>query len=64
MPQQFTTCSHRIVPRGVTTPFTAPSSTITCVTGVPSKICPPCMRVPLPSAMVTSTGLTRPSPGT
>ncbi len=64
MPAQFTTYSASMSPYGVVTPVTAPPAFVTPVTGTPSITVAPLSRAPLASAMVTSTGLARPSSAT
>ncbi len=61
MPVQFTTYSHSMSPYGVSTPVTTPRLWVTPVTATPSRMVAPCMRAPLASAIVTSTGLALPS---
>ena len=48
-------------PALVRTPTTRPFFWITPYADTPSQIFAPCMRAPLPSAIVTSTGFARPS---
>ena len=63
IPAQLTTYSASMSPCGVRTPVTAPRLVRNPVTGTPSMIRAPRIRAPLASAIVTSTGFTRPSAG-
>ena len=64
MPAQLTTYSASMSPYGVVTPVTAPRDVVIPVTGTPSMTVAPLSRAPLASAIVTSTGLARPSSAT
>jgi hypothetical protein len=69
MPVQLTTTSASTSPLGVRTPVTRrrpprAGDVRTPSTGTPSTIVAPCRRAPLASAIVTSTGLARPSSAT
>ncbi len=63
MPVQFTTNSQRTSPSAVRTPLTVPFSVSTFSTGEFCSSVAPFIRAPFTSAIVTSTGLMRPSPG-
>ena len=68
MPAQLTTSSHSTSPAVVRTPTTSSTRprrrVITCSTETPSTTRTPRSRAPRARLIVTSTGLTRPSPGT
>jgi hypothetical protein len=64
IPAQFTTYSASISPYAVRTPVTTPRRATNPVTGTPSMIVTPCMRAPLASDIVTSTGFAWPSSAT
>ena len=67
MPAQLTTSSHSTSPASVRTPTTSSTRprgrVITCSTETPSTTRTPRSRAPRARLIVTSTGLTRPSPG-